>query len=244
MKTIVILSILGFVFTPSLFSEDVRKPYGFYQKGELLIVSNIPVFTASAPITNGFLYVDGEYISAPYVVSVSNLAVCVNGRVLCDYSTLIRKKKASPVGYVTSQSEPSVIKTVGVRQGGITLDNVGKHIDSASKALTNALCIGSAKFYVNGFPCRSYLAHEGDGGAATLIEKARKARNGDEQAKRELIEEMGLENSLSKVRPDWIQRLANNTNLEIRATRILEAKRLKEQKEKERREQQNPQDKR
>jgi len=68
---------------------------------------------------------------------------------------------------------------------------------------------------------------------------ARKAKNGDEQAKQMLIEEMGLENSLSHIRPDWIERLANNIKLEARATQLLEAKREREKQERERREQQN-----
>jgi hypothetical protein len=37
-----------------------------------------------------------------------------------------------------------------------------------------------------------------------------------------------------KSAPDWIQRLAGNTNLEARATRILETKRQREQHEHER----------
>ena len=78
---------------------------------------------------------------------------------------------------------------------------------------------------------RGYATYDGDGGALALVEKARKAAQGDEQAQEELIKEMGLENHLSKLNPDWIERLANNTNLETRATKILEAKRLRERQE-------------
>jgi len=42
-----------------------------------------------------------------------------------------------------------------------------------------------------------------------------------------------------KIYPDWIERLANNTSLETRATAILEAKRERKRQEWERREQQN-----
>ena len=40
----------------------------------------------------------------------------------------------------------------------------------------------------------------------------------------------------SELHPDWIERLANNKNLETRATAINEAKREREKQERERRE--------
>ena len=76
-------------------------------------------------------------------------------------------------------------------------------------------------------------------GALALIEMARKATQGDEQVKQQLIKSMGLENSLSHIHPDWIERLAANTNLETRATQILETKRERERLERERREKPN-----
>jgi len=53
---------------------------------------------------------------------------------------------------------------------------------------------------------------------------------------------MRLENSLSTLHPEWIERLANNTSLETRATAIFEAKRERERQERERHEQMNKQD--
>lgn len=68
-------------------------------------------------------------------------------------------------------------------------------------------------------------------GILELIKTARKAVHGDDHAKQEIIKEMRLENVSEKISFDWIERLANNTKLEARATKILEAKREREKKE-------------
>jgi hypothetical protein len=199
-------------------------PYLIRRDGEILAVSNMPAFTVSEPITNSFVYIDGEYIPPPYVVSASNLAVCINGRVIRDAEPWVK-----------------IPPKTHTHRVGITTESVGHSIDSSCESLVESLKKGGvSKFYWGGQ--RSAGGGDDDGGALALVELARKAAKGDEQARRALVQEMGLENSLSKVRPDWIQRLAGNTNLEARATRILEAKRQREQHERERRERMERQD--
>jgi hypothetical protein len=55
-----------------------------------------PYFTQSEPITNGFLFVEGEYIELPYIVSKKDRAVCVNGKVLFDYAPMLREPPVTP----------------------------------------------------------------------------------------------------------------------------------------------------
>lgn len=207
-------------------TDETRGNYIIQNGNKGLVVSNMPVAKVSEPITNSFVYIDGEYIPSPYIVSISNLAVCINGKVVRDFEPWVAKRESYS------------------RRVGITPETVARSVNYTYESYVKRLNHGISPKIIQGFELKSTGVYNDDGGAFALVEKARKAIRGDEQSKRELIEEMGFANSMSKVRPDWIQRLANNTNLEIRATRILEAKRLKEQKEKERREQQNPQDKR
>jgi len=209
-----------------LIADAAKSPYIIHRGEEIIEVSKMPKFTVSDPITNSFVYINGEYTPPPYVVSVSNLVVLINGIIVNDLEPRVHKRE-----YYT-------------RRVGTLPETVGDVVDEYAESYVRSLKLGTVTHIAHGGIIRGYLMRDGDESALAYVKKARKAMQGDEQAKRELIEEMGLENSMSKVRPDWIQRLANNTNLEIRVTRILEAKRLKEQKEKERREQQNPQDKR
>jgi len=196
-----------------------KPPYLIHRDGEILAVSNRPAFTVSEPITNSFVYIDGEYVDPPYVVSTSNLAVYINGRTITDYEPWVHKREWYS------------------RRVGITPESVAHSVDSEYKSLVELVKSGGVlKFYWGGQSISG--TRDSDGGASVFIELARKAEKGDEQARRALIKEMGLENSLSKVHPDWIQRLAGNTNLEVRATRILEAKRQRDQHEREKRERQ------
>jgi hypothetical protein len=49
----------------------------------------MPKFTASKPIANSSVYIDGEHIEPPYIVSASNLAVYINGRIVCDFTSRV-----------------------------------------------------------------------------------------------------------------------------------------------------------
>ena len=47
-------------------------------------------FTASQPISNGFVFVEGQYVEAPYVVSRKDLAIYINDRLIADYAPLVK----------------------------------------------------------------------------------------------------------------------------------------------------------
>jgi hypothetical protein len=217
------LAMCGFTCL-NLAAGDMKKPYVIRRGDETLTVSNMPASTVSEPITNSFVYIDGEYIVPPYVVSVSNLAVYINGHAVQDFEPWVAKRESYS------------------RRVGITPESVGRSIDSTFRSYVEGLTRGSVTKIARGVEVKSSGLHDGDGGASAIVEKAQRARNGDEQARQELITEMGLEGAMQKVRPDWIQRLAGNTDLETRAARILEAKRQREQHERERREQMERQD--
>ena len=203
-------------------ADEVRQPYIIQRGDEIIAVHNMPVFIASEPISNSFVYINGEYIESPYVVSLSNLTVLINGKIIQNYEPWIHNRE-----WYTGRV-------------GATPENVGSSIDLFSNHLVNSLTDGVLYQFYNGGRRTSGM---GDGSfELTRIELARKAIKGNEQAKQKLIQEMRLENSLSIVHPDWIERLANNTNLETRATAIIEAKREKERLERERREQMNKKD--
>jgi len=202
----------------NLLADDIKQPYLIQRDNEILVIVEMPKSTLSDPISNSFVYVNGEYIVSPYIVSVSNLAVCINGRVIWDYEPRV-KKIEDYLGRV-----------------GTTPETVANVVDGHYQSLVRRLTRGGTFQYYWGGE-RSSGMDDGSG-ALKLIELAGKATKGDEQAKQTLIKEMRLENSLSHVHPDWIERLANNTNLETRATAILEEKRERERLERERREQQ------
>ncbi|MCL2103751.1 MAG: hypothetical protein FWH21_01635 [Kiritimatiellaeota bacterium] len=63
----------------SLTADEARTAYVIQPGEETLVVTDMPTFTVSEPITNSFLSINGEYIEPPYVVSVSNLAIVSNG---------------------------------------------------------------------------------------------------------------------------------------------------------------------
>jgi len=298
--TVVTLAIYG-VTGLTLMADDVKQPYVIQRWGESFEVSTMPAFKVSAPITNSFVYIDGEYIEPPYVVSVNNLAVCINGRIakdftsdvwipkpppktrptfpqgitketdmydervqdfisgICDY--LLKTRKLGPEQTINEmllvlQSLPNV-KNVEqdaqrpalfhityqdgttmrrnilplTRTPGCKLETVGRYVDQRCESYVTSLSQGIMLKIADGAEVESSQLSDGDGGALALVEKARKAAKGDEQAKQELIKEMGLENHQTKIHPNWIERLANNTNLETRATKILEAKREREKQE-------------
>jgi len=200
-----------------LMANEMKKPYFIQRSEETLVVNDMPNFSKSEPISNSFVYIDGEYIEPPYLVSISNLSVRVNGRIAYDAEPYVKTRE-----WYLAQPFKRV---------GITPENVGETVTRTYEYYVRNFQNGMIAHIVRGGPRISANQREGDGGALTIIEKARKAAQGDEQAKQELIKEMGLENSLSHIHPDWIERLANNAKLEARATKILEAKREREKQE-------------
>jgi len=205
--TLAICGLLGF----GLAEDNTKKPYVIQRGEEALEIIDMPKSTVSDPITNSFVYIDGEYIDLPYIVSVSNLAVCINGRIVTNYEPWVKKRESYP------------------RRTGITPENVARSVDSEYQSLVNNLIKGVTFHFYKGGQLNSGM--DDGSGALARMNLARKAIKGDNQAKQALIQEMRLENSLSTVHPDWIERLANNTKLEARATKILEAKREHERKE-------------
>ena len=149
--------------------------------------------------------------------------VCINGYVISDFESGVHNLE--------------YYKRMSGRRIGGTPDTVARSMDYLCNSLVQSLTRGMVKEYYGGGE-RSSGMDDGSG-ALARIELARKAIKGDEQAKGKLIDGMRLNESLSHVHPDWIERLATNTKLETRATTILEAKREREKKERERREQQN-----
>jgi hypothetical protein len=152
--------------------------------------------------------------------------VLVNGVMVRNHEPLVHSHE-----YIQSQMG------MGRRVSMINPETVGKYVDDSAERFARSLQMGSVEHILGGYPQKGSALGNGDGGALALVEMARKATKGDEQAKQKLKEAMHLENAM--LRPDWIERLANNTNLETRATVIIEAKREKERQERERREQQN-----
>lgn len=51
----------------------------------------VDVFTTSQPISNGFVFVEGHYVEAPYVVSRKNLAIYINDQLISDYTPLVKE---------------------------------------------------------------------------------------------------------------------------------------------------------
>ena len=238
MKKMMMFVLCGFTGL-NLVADDVRQPYvihrkaemvtrgeipPFMQKEETLIVSNMPTFTVSEPLTNAFVFNNGEYVPPPIVVSVSNLAVLVNGIMIKDYESGVRRRESY------------------VERVGVTPESVGKSVDYSAEYYVRCFQSDNMVYHFSNWSMQKSHGSNNAESILNLIEKARKAAQGDEQAKQELIKEMMLEYpiSQSKVRTDWIERLATNTNLEARATRILEAKRERERQEQELRDQQNP----
>jgi len=48
-------------------------------------------FTTSQPISNGFVFVEGQYVEAPYVVSRKDLAIYINDRLIANYAPLVKE---------------------------------------------------------------------------------------------------------------------------------------------------------
>jgi len=305
--TVATLAIYG-VTGLTLMADDVKQPYVIQRWGESFEVSKMPAFKESAPISNSFVYFAGEYVEPPYIVSVSNLAVCINGRIAKDFTSdvwipkpppkthpafpqginketsmyyepvqaylddtcdyFLKTRKLGPEQTINEmllvfQSLPNV-KNVEqdaqrpalfhityndgttmsrnilpfTRTPGCKLETVGRYVDSECErwiyALQQEVII---KFIKEGGERESYAVGNGDGEALAYIELARKVKRGDEKAREELINAFKLGESVPDFHPDWIERLANNTKLEARATQILEAKREREKQERERREQ-------
>ena len=313
MRTATTAAISGFICL-NLLADDVENKF-FIQRGEkIYTVNNIPKHTVSEPIHKSFVYIAGEYIEPPYIVSVSNLAVCINNRVVNDFASIVfipspplvipKERPVLPEGinnkthiddehlrkYVQQmflflqgenkfdidqkaealisiyQSLPN-IKTVErdlkdpaclqlTFQNGTTtgthfqsfsrkpvynLNNVGMAVDREYKKWVEDLQAGEVIrfFYEGGGSRSSQRIYDGDGGALMYVELAKKAQQGDEKARGELINAFKLGTSMpDHFNPNWIEQLANNTKLETRATAILETKRERERQDRERREQQ------
>ena len=212
MKQMMTFTLCGFMGL-NLMADDVKKPYLIQRENETLVVNDMPKFTVSEPITNSFIYFNGEYIPPPYIVSVSNLAVLINGVIVQDDEPRVHKRE-----YYTGRV-------------GATPETVGRLVDGSAESFVRGFKLGVVEHIASDGRLRGSMINDGDGGALALVKKARKAVQGDEQAKQELIDTMGLTSRQIKLRPDWIERLANNTNLETRATKILEAKREREKQE-------------
>ena len=220
-KMLATTTLVGFT-SLTLFADDKVTPYLIQRENEVIKIFNMPTFTISEPITNSFIYNNGEYIEAPYVVSVSNLTLFINGVIIQNYEHNVHLREY----YSGSRI-------------GLTPGKAGATVDQAAEGWVRSLKSGTVFHLINGSKKTTFALRDGDGGALELIERARKAVQGGEQAKQQFTREMGFENHLSVLRPGWIERLANNTNLETRATAILEAKREREKQERERREQNN-----
>ena len=310
-KTLTIIIFATSVFISlNLVADGTNQPYVIQRGNEIYEVRNLPAFTMSELIVDSFVYIDGEYIDPPYIVSVSNLNVCVNGRVMRDFVPLVwippfvpktlpvlsqeitretdwydervlkhirdtytyltqvenllteqtldemfrvyqalpivkevKRDAKNPARFEITYQDGRIINTNIIpltgRRPPYNLDNVGIHIDQFYESYVNRLSQGIVLMNVRGFEVKSTVLSGGDGGTLALVVKARKAMQGDEQAKQSLLGEMGLTNYQTILHPDWIERLANNTNLETRATQIIETKRERERLERERREQQN-----
>lgn len=57
-------------------------------------------FTTSSPISNGFVFIEGQYVGAPYVVSRKNLTICINDKIIADYAPLIKGMSSAPKKYI------------------------------------------------------------------------------------------------------------------------------------------------
>ena len=298
MRTAATTAISGFICFNLMADENENKC--FVQRGDkTFIVNNTPQHTVSEPIHNSFVYIAGEYVEPPYIVSVSNLAVCINGRIVNDYASDVFIPSPRPVipqerpvlpneisketdnnderilSYVQNtrlylqdklnkeelmdemlrvyQSLPNVknvkrdekdtvclnvtyhndetkntqILTRFSRPPAYNLDNVGKAVDREYENWVQSLQDGIfVKFFHEGGGSRSSgKLYDGDGGALSFVTLAKKAEQGDEKAREELINAFKLGTSVPDFHPDWIKRLANNGNLEARATVILERRR-------------------
>jgi hypothetical protein len=83
-------------------------------------------FMRSEPIDKSFVFYDGEYLEPPYVVSRSNLAVCVNGRVVADFSSRVQPALQPP------QERPALPPTI---TGNSTLkdEELRKYVGAMSR---------------------------------------------------------------------------------------------------------------
>lgn len=283
-------------------ADEVSQPYVIQRWNEPFEVSKMPTFKASAPIANSFVYFAGEYIEPPYIVSASNLSVCINGRIAKDFTSdvwipkpppkirpafpqgitketdmynervqgfisdtcdyLLNTRKLGPeqtinemllvlqslpniknveqdaqrpaLFHVTYQDGTTIRRNILplTRTPGCRLETVGRYVDSECERWVCDLQQGMiVKFIKEGGERESYAVGDGDGGALAYIELAGKAEHGDGEAREELINAFKVGESVPDFRPDWIERLANNTKLETRAKQILEAKREREKQE-------------
>lgn len=70
------------------------------------------IYQESRPISNGFVFVEGQYIEAPYVVSQRDQAIYINGHLIANYASLVRDflplDKTRPIlpSTITSNANP------------------------------------------------------------------------------------------------------------------------------------------
>lgn len=62
--------------------------------------------TSSAPVHTGFVFIDGEYIDAPYVVTRKGLALAINGRIIQPPSGVSRTATTVPTSLPTDPAVP------------------------------------------------------------------------------------------------------------------------------------------
>ena len=83
-KLLTTLAIYGFTCL-NFMANEVKKSFIIQKDGKSFEVTNLPVFTKSEPITNSFVYIDGEYVEPPYIISTSNLVVYINERIIRNF---------------------------------------------------------------------------------------------------------------------------------------------------------------
>ena len=299
MRTAATTAISGLICF-NLMADEVENNFFVRRGDKTFIVNNTPQHTVSEPINNSFVYIAGEYVEPPYIVSVSNLAVCINGRIINDFAPIVHIPSPRPAipqerpimpksinsetsindenlrKYVQQMSlflqgeekfdveqkakmlisiyqslpniktverdlkRPTLLHltfqngtTIGTnfqsfqRKPAYNLYTVGRGVDNEYEHWVQMLKNGVfVKFFQEGGGSRSSGAiYDGDGGALSFVTLAKKAEQGDEKAREELINAFKLGTSVPDFHPDWIKRLANNANLEARATAILEQRR-------------------
>ncbi|MBU0716505.1 MAG: hypothetical protein KJ964_14205 [Verrucomicrobia bacterium] len=81
-----------FLFTLALFICLCLLPahlsQGADEKGSHAVGA---VFTTSQPISNGFVFVEGQYVEAPYVVSRKDMAIYINDQLIANYAPLVKE---------------------------------------------------------------------------------------------------------------------------------------------------------
>ena len=175
-KMLTTATLVGFT-SLTLLADEANQPYIIQRDDEVIEILEMPMFTVSEPISNSFLYINGEYIEPPYIVSVSNLTVLING-------IMVKNFEPSVHSWEWWENRGGRI--------GLTPDRVRESVDSLAEDFVEGFKLGIVQHLANGGRLSSSMLRGGDGGALSIIERARKALKGDEQAKKQFAREMGL----------------------------------------------------